>query len=512
MALGLLGETLQWIKTLNPSNRLTDIALRFEAYDCDDDGHAFPSGKKSPTYGGKWDTWAADYIGAADEENVLVLPCSERQLDYVLDDHAKTEAAGGRGAGKSEGGNLRALRFIVERPAERGRIISPTYDLTRVVWSKLLNQIPSRWLLPGADGIRRADRELCFRNGVVVQFRSAKYPDSLRSWGGGWTFLDEAQDITTEALDIAWPCLRESANPAMWMSLTPKPGEPFARHQEYLQDPEAGCFFFDSYSNPFISKRVFDLAAKRMDKQRFEIEVMANWDTVAKMEAEDGPKIVFGAFNREIHGVRGVSHGTDITAQVTRRKIGEGKKFIIGVDPNLDWPNYAVVYKVYSPLKSGDPNRWVATRVISAKGHCGHLGRRIKEAGFKASECVVVPDASSHYNGLYSSSGKSSARLLRAEGFTVKYPAKNPLVTDSVNDLLAKIAPAWGEPSWFLDVVECEELAEAMEAAFWNKAGDRIDKSLGVDHVIDAARYPVSYFEPAAKFSRKSSSRFLAAA
>lgn len=493
---------------LAPQNRLTDIAVRFEAYTSDDQGHSFPTGKTSPTYGGKWDSWQGEYIDDADD--VLVLPCSERQLEYVLDDHAKTEAAGGRGAGKSEGGDLKAIRHIVEQPCESGRILSPTFPLTKVVWGKLVSKLPGSWLLPGHEGIKRSERELHFRHGVRVKFASAVDPDSLRSDGFAWTFCDEAQDISTEALDIAWFCLRESHDPRMWMSLTPKPGEPFARHQEYQGDTEAKCIFFDSYTNPFISKRVFDLAAKRMDKRRYEVEVMANWDIVAQMEAEDGPKIVFDAFNREIHGVRGLPSGTDITAQVTRRKIGEGKKYIIGVDPNLDWPNYAVVYKVLAPAKAGDPNRWYATRVISCKGHCGHLGKRIKELGYKASECVVVPDASSHYNGLYSSSGKSSARLLRAEGFTVKYPNKNPLVTDSVNDLLAKISPAWGEPSWFIDLVECEELAEAMESAFWNKSGDRIDKSLGVDHVIDASRYPISYFEPAAKIAR-SATRLLAA-
>jgi hypothetical protein len=68
--------------------------------------------------------------------------------------------------------------------------------------------------------------------------------------------------------------------------------------------------------------------------------------------------------------------------------------------------------------------------------------------------------------------------------------------------MLAKISPADGDPSWFISLPECDELAEALEAAIWGKTGQKMDKSQGVDHVIDAARYPISYFDPAAKLRR----------
>lgn len=503
MALGLAGQIKQLRNLLAPDSRFNDLAVQFVAYQRSEQGHTFPSGRESKVYGGRWDSWLGRYVDQADEQNILKLPCSDAQLDLILEDKSTVEGAGGRGAGKSEGGDLRAVRHIVERPGERGRILSPTYPLTRIVWGKLLKMVPGGWLLPGKQGIRRSDRELHFVNGSVVKFNSAKDPDSLRSDGFSWTFCDEAQDITTEAVDIAWFCLRDSADPRIWFSLTPKTGEPFDRHQQYMEDPEARCIEFASYSNPFISRRVFDIAAKRMDKRRFGVEVQADWDIIAQMEAEDGPKHVFSSFNRELHALHWPAvNAKDITAQVVRRKIGQTADFIIGVDPNLDWPNYAVVYKVLAPLHTGEPNRWVAIDVISSKGHTGHLGKRIKEAGYPASRCVIIPDASAHYNGLYSSGPKSSARLLRAEGFTVKYPMKNPLVVDSVNDMLAKISPADGDPSWFISLPECDELAEALEAAIWGKTGQKMDKSQGVDHVIDAARYPISYFDPAAKLRR----------
>ena len=263
MPLGPLSELRQWKQQLNEKNRLIDIAVKFEVFERK---HSRPvsTGEFSQTYGGKWDVWTAQYVDYADEKNILVLPCSAKQLEGIESDLPKVEQAGGRGAGKSEGGILKVLKFIADRPDDDGRILSPSFPLVSVVRTKLLEQLytsPVSWIA----SIKKQDKEIWFKNGVRIKFASSTDPNSLRSDGFGWTFVDEAQDVSTEAIDVSWFCLRESSDPRLWMSLTAAPGEAYKRHIEYEEDPDAATLVFDSYSNPFISKRVFDLAKKRMD-------------------------------------------------------------------------------------------------------------------------------------------------------------------------------------------------------------------------------------------------------
>ena len=146
------------------------------------DTEAKPTGRRSPIYGGRYDTWEQRLVGPADPASVLVLPASEKQFALATSNSPRIEGNGGRGSGKSEGGVLRLLRFVCERPNEAGQVVSPVFDLTSVLWAKLLSQIPSTWLLPGRLGMRRSERRLCFANGANVRFRSADNPDSLRSW------------------------------------------------------------------------------------------------------------------------------------------------------------------------------------------------------------------------------------------------------------------------------------------------------------------------------------------
>ena len=234
---------------------------------------------------------------------------------------------------------------------------------------------------------------------------------------------------------------------------------------------------------------------------------MVNWDIVAKLEEEGGAKPMFPSFNRDTHVWRYTSNDgitkldKDITRKVAMKKMGGMPRgfrwrYIMGVDPNGSVPNFAVIFKVFAPLKRGEPNRWVAWDIVKAKGHCGHLGKTVKQAGYSAKDVLIVPDFSSRYNRL--GNPRASSALLRAEGFYVVNRPKNPKVKASIDDVQAKLDPVEGAPSVFLRLPECGELADGLEAAVWNKDGNGFDKSVRVD-IVDAFRYPISFFEPSVR-------------
>jgi hypothetical protein len=507
MALGILGELRQFRTLLDPTNRLVDIAVRFDAYDLDAGGKLHRTGASSPVYGGKYDLWACQYV--ADADDVHVLPVSEPQLELVLSDALKVEASGGRGGGKSNGGVARAIRFICERPGEDGRVISPIQDLTEVVRGKLLKQIPLRWLAPRGIILSKPPK-LKFVHGVEVEFRTSKTPDSLRSWGGSWTLVDEAQDVSTYAIDIAWPCLRETPKPRMWFTLTPKTGEAFKRHKVYEKASTAECIGFSSYSNPFAFREVHDESAKDeseggMSRDTYQIEIEADWETIAKLDAEDGPKPVFPYFDRERHRWRGnmtpgLMMPVDITRQVVAPRAQAARAFqweyIAGADPNGSRPNYAVIWKVYRQRSAREPHVWRAVDVVLKKGHCGHLGKEMTERGYTPKNTWVIMDASGRYNRL--GFAKASAEKMREEGFLVVTPPQNPKWRRSLEDVACKMDPVRGDPTMYLDLPRCEVLADHFERAVYDKSGNCFDQSFEPD-AVDAARYPVSFIEPSVR-------------
>jgi hypothetical protein len=248
-----------------------------------------------------------------------------------------------------------------------------------------------------------------------------------------------------------------------------------------------------------------------MDSDTYSIEIGADWDTVERLSSTDRIPHVFPAFSRDRHCTHWghlarrilAKETRDITALVTKAK-GWSRSHIIGIDPNWDYPNYAVVWKVLAPEGPRLPRRWVAINVVSCKGSCEHLGKELKRLGYNGNNSLLVPDASARYN----KGKKSSANLLRKQGFgAIILRSRNPDVRHSVDAVQAKINPAEGPQSLFVAFPSEKSgtlpLIEAFEQVMWGKDGKRMDKSLGVDHVIDAARYPIDYFEPAAEVPRR---------
>lgn len=489
MALGLRGQVRQLQDLLSPGNRYTDIAVQFVAYRRVD-GVARPTSLRSEAYGGRYDQWSGQYTGET-PTSVLILPCSEMQFELVTCDSSRIEGNGGRGSGKSEGGVLRALRYIAERPNENGQCVSPWFDLTKIIWSKLLAQIPRSWLLPGKLGILRSDRELRFANGVAVRFRSADNPDSLRSWGGGWTFVDEEQDVTDEAVAVIWPSLRCSARPCLWSVGTPKAGEYRDRHERLADDPSATVLRFDSYSNPFVSPAAFELSKSQMTADMYRQEILAEWIDL------DDAYVCRREFDPLLHSVKfPFDIGKDITRAVTQSRVGAARAYVAGVDYNLGPPCCAWVYRVFA----GKPNKWIVVDIIHAYGEASNLAAALKEHGYTGANTLVIDDASGEYNKYGGKrSANSSARLMRNAGYMCIHPKKNPRIKDRVNALLVKMKPAEGEPTWLYDSKHGTAVRKVMKGIKWSN--QELDKSAGVDHDFDAATYPLHFFCPPAVFS-----------
>jgi hypothetical protein len=528
MGLGPRARLAQLGKRLSQEHRYSDIAVQFHVAARRDDGELCWTSTASPVYGGKWDKRVNEYTDDADE--ILHLPCSAPQFEYVESRAAITEFSGGRGVGKSNAGQLVACANVCDRPFIDGRVVSPTAELYRVQWDKWIPLfLETGWLLPEPYGVRLPPRsELWFWNGVVVQFRSAHKPDRLRSWGGGWAIVDESQDVTTKAIEILLFCLREGGDRVqLYHQLTPAPGEPLERHDNHVaaaaENPaDAKVIEADSRQNCFVSHKVYDIAERRMSRDTVAIEVMGDWETVRRLAAADAPKPVFPSLVDEYaryeagetdlpHVWQGGDFWIDVTRQVVQARLGVHRgfswNFIGGVDPGTAVPNCCTISKIFRRRSGDQRNVWVHWDFFEEKGHCGHLGEALIEAGYRPSDVVIVPDFTA-WSRSYTRDEKGSAkgkggfgpaaaRLLQQLGFYVARRA-NPRVPASVADVLEKLDPAVGTPRLHFRLPETGRLFENMASVIWDKGGKDFDPSVKNDPT-DSGRYGISMFDPAAK-------------
>lgn len=109
---------------------------------------------------------------------------------------------------------------------------------------------------------------------------------------------------------------------------------------------------------------------------------------------------------------------------------------------------------------------------------------------FPSSKIICYPDASGVKRGSVDA-GTSDIALLRKAKFNVRARSRNPFVKDRV----AAVNNAFNKKKLFVDTDRCPELTEALEQQIWMPNGQP-DKNSGLDHIVDALGYMVSYLMP----------------
>lgn len=141
------------------------------------------------------------------------------QDDFVWDSHLFTAFIGGRGAGKTVAGAVRALALeYLTRPG-LGIVVAPTYQmLMDAPWRAALEL----WA-PLVTGINLSDKRMTMQSGHEVLFRSAEDPNKLRGPSASWGWIDEAAMCDAETWPILLGVLRQGGQMGRcWVTTTPK--------------------------------------------------------------------------------------------------------------------------------------------------------------------------------------------------------------------------------------------------------------------------------------------------
>ena len=110
----------------------------------------------------------------------------------------------------------------------------------------------------------------------------------------------------------------------------------------------------------------------------------------------------------------------------------------------------------------------------------------IIKAKYPKRHIIIYPDASGRNEK--TSAGASDISMLKASGFELSYPTKNPFVRDRVNSMNAMFCNAAGIRRYFINTKTCPTYTKALEQQVYNKAGEP-DKLHDQDHPTDAGGY-----------------------
>ncbi len=165
----------------------------------------------------------------------------------------------------------------------------------------------------------------------------------------------------------------------------------------------------------------------------------------------------------------------------------EREPLLIGMDFNR-LKMSAVVYV----LRGGCP---VAVAEITDGRDTPYMAELIKARyAAKGHPIQIFPDASGQ-NASSKNASESDLSILRQAGFSIQVNGTNPAIADRVNAVNALILNGNGERRLKINVNRCPHLADGLEQQAYDKNG-MPDKSSGVDHLNDAAGYPLAYLFP----------------
>ena len=202
-----------------------------------------------------------------------------RQREYLAarDDHRWRVCVWGRRSGKSEVAGVECFRYAVENPGSIIWWVGPTYDQANDYgFDKLFPKIPKA-LLDG-EPKRSKPREIYFKNGSKISYRSADRPDSLDGAGVDFLVVDEAAQVP----EMVWyqhlrPTLSDNEGDATFIS-TPRGKNWF--HDWYSRGqsedfPDVWSSQVASYENPHVADSEIDDAATEIPDRVFKQEYLA---------------------------------------------------------------------------------------------------------------------------------------------------------------------------------------------------------------------------------------------
>jgi hypothetical protein len=338
----------------------------------------------------------------------------------------------------------------------------PTYSLIKDTAIPRTREILN--LLGIAHTVNLSDKYIDVYNGPAyagrILFRSMENRgENIVSYEVAYSLIDEADKLKFEDMKVAFVKI-DGRNRA------PIPG---VNQLDFVGTPEGFGFMYDFFVRKASPKKKL-IRARSYENPFLPREKIENWletfDTRIQKAYIEGEFVNLTA-GQVFHFYDRVRHRTDRTAE-------DFDMLHVGMDFNVGNMS-AVVYGIErDTMYAVDELTGLENTFVMSEA----LRRR-----WPRKTIVVYPDASGRAR--HTSSSWTDIDILKRAGLKVQVPKSNPPVIDRVNETNLRLERG----KLLVNDARAVTLAEAFEKLTWKNG--KPDKSSGLDHIVDAATYPV---------------------
>ena len=410
------------------------------------------------------------------EGRTLKIKMTEPQAKFFLMEDKYPAFIAGFGTGKTETMANCAIRDALHSSDALVALYEPTYDLVRLILAprmeEKLSELGIRYKYNKQENIIYTSSSQC---GDFVM-RTMENPARIVGYESYRAHVDELDTLKKDQARAAWQKIiaRNRQQPVM-------EGKPFNRVSVY-STPEGYGFVYETwgkepkpgyamvqaatYSNPFLPEDYVQTLRDSYPPALIDAYLEGKFTNLTSGS-------VYPDFDRRLN------HSDDCVLA--------NEPVLVGMDFNR-LHMAAVVYV----LRDGWP---VAVDEVTDGRDTPYMAELLVEKyKNKGHKVQVFPDASGQ-NSSSKNASESDLSILKGAGLTVRVNSTNPAIMDRVNAFNALILNGQGQRRFKVNTNRCPSLTDGLEQQAYDKNG-MPDKSSGVDHVMDAAGYPLAYLFP----------------
>ena len=410
---------------------------------------------------------------------VLRLQMTEPQLEFYQLTDKYPAFVGGFGTGKTETLANCAIRDGLMSSSALIALYEPTYDLVRLILAPRMEQkltdMGIRYKYNKQENIIYTSSGQC---GDFV-LRTLENPARIVGYQSYRAHVDEIDTLKKDQAQLAWQKIiarnrqqpEDVADPLNRVSAYTTPEGYRFVYDTWGRNPKKGYVMVQAatYSNPFLPEDYVDTLRDSYPPALISAYIEGKFTNLTSGS-------VYPDFCRKLNH----------TDEVER----PGEALLIGMDFNR-LKMSAVVYVIRDgwPVAVGEITDGRDTPSMVETFH--------QRYRLKGHALTIFPDASGQ-NSSSKNASESDLSIIRSAGMSVRAHSVNPAIADRVNAVNALILNERGDRRLKVNTYRCPHLTDGLEQQAYDKNG-MPDKSSGIDHLNDAAGYPLAYLYPIAK-------------
>jgi len=376
-------------------------------------------------------------------------------------------------AGRRWGKTHWEIAELVAAAIERERkgeywYVAPSYKQgKRIAWPVLKQMLP-REIVKGK--INETELKVDLTNGAVIRIVGADDPDSLRGSALAFVTVDEYATMKWLTWDqILRPALADNQGGAIFAGTPAGYNHYYDLFMQAQLEPDWEAWTFTTLDGGNVPAEEVEHARRTMDPRIFAQEFEASFENLAGR--------VYTGFSHQLT-VRG-----DLTDL--------GGELLVGMDFNVD-PMVSIIGQrcvdeihILQELVLQDSN----TREMSQ----ALLQVAEKDFGAKDGtrrEVITYPDPTGRKRQTNAAVGVTDFNIIRDHGLKLISPSKAYPINDRVNTVNGMFLAADGQRRLFIHP-SCRYLIKGCAGQTWKEGVKLPDKSLGLDHPVDAMGYLV---------------------